>query len=101
MVDDGTQVLEAPRYDDHSPTIDGRPGFDTVRLVARMRHGRGGLARVAATVNNFDVRQLTYVSAEFDAATVDVVVHERDAARVEAKLRRMVDVIDVVDVSSG
>jgi hypothetical protein len=98
MVDDGTQVLEAPRYDDHAPTIDDRHSFETVTLVAHLRHGRGQLARVAATVNNFDVRQLTYVSREFGLATVDVVVHERDATRVGAKLRRLVD---VVEVSSG
>ncbi|WP_406289100.1 hypothetical protein [Embleya sp. NBC_00896] len=103
MVDDGTQVLEAPRRDGPAPTI-GDPGgpvparrqeFETCRLVASMRHGRGLLARIATTLNNHGVRQLTYTSTEFGTATVEVEVLARDAARVEARLRRMVEVVEV------
>jgi hypothetical protein len=102
MVDDGLNVLDCPQLD--CPPLEGRllespshegsePG--TTRFVARMRHDRGQLARVASTLNNFAVRRLTYVSTDVGTATVEVVVHVRDAARVESKLRRMVQVLDV------
>ncbi|WP_331771388.1 hypothetical protein OG948_48195 (plasmid) [Embleya sp. NBC_00888] len=123
MVDDGTQVLEAPRFVESAPSLaDPAPSpadpaaaaapavpapltapegdavdpvGETARLVARMRHGHGVLARVATTLNNHGVRRLTYVSTEFGAATVEVTVLARDAARVEARLRRMVEVVEV------
>ncbi|MGC0416378.1 hypothetical protein [Embleya sp. AB8] len=85
MVDEGTQVLEAPR-----PTVP-----ESALLIARMRHGQGTLARVAATVNNHGVDRLTYISTESGTATVELTVQPRDAARVEAKLRRMVEVFEV------
>ncbi|MGW1991846.1 hypothetical protein [Embleya sp. NPDC001921] len=124
MVDDGTQVLEARRFAKSAPSLaepapsladpapaaappavpapaaaPGGGGVDpvdgTARLVARMRHGHGMLARVATTLNNHGVRRLTYVSTEFGSATVEVTVLARDAARVEARLRRMVEVVEV------
>ncbi|MFF7246831.1 hypothetical protein ACFZBU_23330 [Embleya sp. NPDC008237] len=108
MVDDGTQVLEAPRSahvaptpGDPAPTAGpGGEGIaaESARLVARMRHGRGVLARVASTLNNHGVRRLSYVSTEFGAATVEVTVCARDAARVEARLRRMVETLEVTRV---
>ncbi|MYS82722.1 hypothetical protein [Embleya scabrispora] len=110
MVDDGTQVLEAPRFaevasmpGDPAPTTGSNaegiaPGVESAHLVARMRHGRGVLARVATTLNNHGVRRLSYVSTEFGAATVEVTVCARDAARVEARLRRMVETLEVTRV---
>ncbi|MFI6977703.1 hypothetical protein ACIBSV_03830 [Embleya sp. NPDC050154] len=125
MVDDGTQVLEAPRFVGPAPSLaDPAPSLadpapaaapaplaapegdavdpvgETARLVARMRHGHGVLARVATTLNNHGVRRLTYVSTEFGAATVEVTVLARDAARVEARLRRMVEVVEVDRVAA-
>ncbi|MET7303616.1 hypothetical protein [Embleya sp. NPDC005575] len=113
MVDDGTQVLEAPRFADVAsmpgdstpaavPGTEGiDPGAESARLVARMRHGRGVLARVASTLNNHGVRRLSYVSTEFGAATVEVTVCTREAARVEARLRRMVETLEVTRVVGG
>ncbi|MEU0939434.1 MULTISPECIES: hypothetical protein [unclassified Embleya] len=103
MVDDGTQVLEVTRSADVAPppgdpgpvALPGDEDAGHARLVARMRHGRGVLARVASTLNNHGVRRLSYVSTEFGAATVEVTVSARDAARVEARLRRMVETLEV------
>ncbi|GCE00251.1 hypothetical protein [Embleya hyalina] len=105
MVDDGAQVLDVARYvpparplgpPDRSRTADP----EIAHLVARMRHHRGSLARVATVLNNHGVHRLTYTSTDLGAATVEVSVHPRDAARVEARLRRLVEVTEVTRLSA-
>ncbi|MGW5849062.1 hypothetical protein ACWFQ8_14110 [Streptomyces sp. NPDC055254] len=65
------------------------------RLLVRLRHGHGALARVACVLNNHRVETFTYESAEPGLATVEVVVPAAEEERVQARLRRMVGVIAV------
>jgi 2-isopropylmalate synthase len=68
---------------------------DACLLVVRMRGGRGTLARIASTLNNYSVLALSYLPTEQGLATAKIQVRVHEAARVRAKLRRMVDVVDV------
>jgi hypothetical protein len=67
------------------------------RLVARVRHGRGTLARLAATLNPHPVTGFAYELDGDDTATVTVTVAGTawDAERVRVRLGRGVDVLAV------
>lgn len=69
-------------------------------FAARMRPSGGALARIAATLSSHGVRALSYSAPNGDrgAAVVRVQVPQAEAARVRARLHRVVDVLDVLDV---
>jgi hypothetical protein len=67
------------------------------RIVATVLPARGLLARVAAVLSAHSVTALAYHAAPDGSATVEVTVATPDAARVRAKLARMVDVLEVLD----
>lgn len=71
-------------------------------FAARMRHSGGALARIAATLSSHGVRALSYSAPNGDrgAAVVRVQVPQAEAARVRARLHRVVDVLDVVEVTA-
>ncbi|MBH5333318.1 hypothetical protein IHE55_00270 [Streptomyces pactum] len=77
--------------------------MEHVQLTVTLRHGHGAFARLAATLNNHDVLDLTYTTSPPDAATAVVRVPRSDAPRAQHKLRRLVNVIDVSleSVSAG
>ncbi|MFD3541587.1 hypothetical protein ACFWUQ_19105 [Streptomyces sp. NPDC058662] len=82
-----TTVLE-PRQQ-RTETVPGH------RLLVRLRHGHGALARVACVLNNHRVDRFSYESAEHGLATVEVVVPAAEAERVRARLCRLVGVVAV------
>ncbi|MFF0561337.1 hypothetical protein [Streptomyces sp. NPDC004266] len=69
--------------------------MEHTRLTVTLQPGHGTLARLAATLNNHHVLDLTYTTAPADTATAVVCVAQSDALRAQHKLRRLVDVIDV------
>ena len=68
-----------------------------VRLVATVRHGRGTLARLAATLNPHPVTGFAYELGADDTATLRVTVEGTgwDAERVRVRLGRGIDVLEV------
>jgi hypothetical protein len=68
------------------------------RLVARVRHGRGTLARLATTLNPHPVTGFDYRLGDDGVATLAVAVAGSpwDAERVRLRLERVVDVLAVV-----
>ncbi|MET8508492.1 hypothetical protein ABZV60_28205 [Streptomyces sp. NPDC004787] len=75
--------------------------MEHTRLTVTLRSGHGALARLAATLNNHHVLDLTYSTAPADTATAVVRVPRSDAPRARHKLRRLVDVIDVTEVAEA
>ncbi|MFD0070841.1 hypothetical protein ACFVIY_00055 [Streptomyces sp. NPDC127166] len=73
--------------------------MEHTRLTVMLQSGHGTLARLAATLNNHHVLDLTYTTAPTNTATAVVCVAQSDALRAQHKLRRLVDVIDVIDVT--
>ncbi|MEU7029199.1 hypothetical protein AB0A60_21240 [Streptomyces sp. NPDC046275] len=75
--------------------------MEHTRLTVTLRPGHGALARLAATLNNHHVLDLTYSTTPTDTATATatavVRVPRPDAPRARHKLRRLVDVIDVTE----
>ncbi|MGW1120673.1 hypothetical protein ACWD5B_26750 [Streptomyces tanashiensis] len=69
--------------------------MEHTRLTVTLQSGHGTLARLAATLNNHAVLDLTYTTASTNTATAVVCVTQSDALRAQHKLRRLVDVIDV------
>jgi hypothetical protein len=71
--------------------------MSATRLVATVRHGRGTLARLAATLNPHPVTGFQYELGADDTATLRVTVEGTawDAERVRARLGRGVDVLGV------
>ncbi|MFF7777487.1 hypothetical protein ACFZCG_24085 [Streptomyces tanashiensis] len=69
--------------------------MEHTRLTVTLQSGHGTLARLAATLNNHVVLDLTYTTAPTNTATAVVCVTQSDALRAQHKLRRLVDVIDV------
>ncbi|ROQ26122.1 hypothetical protein EDD98_5727 [Streptomyces sp. PanSC19] len=69
--------------------------MEHTRLTVTLRPGHGTLARLAATLNNHHVLDLTYTTAPADTARAVVCVAQSDALRAQHKLRRLVDVIEV------
>ncbi|MFE5588367.1 hypothetical protein [Kitasatospora sp. NPDC056531] len=65
------------------------------RLTVTLRPGTGTLARLASTLNNHRVLDLAFNTESATSARAVVRVPQQDAMRVEQKLRRLVDVIDV------
>lgn len=77
--------------------------MEHTRLTVTLQPGHGALARLAATLNNHHVLDLTYTTAPADTDTAVVYVAQSDALRAQHKLRRLVDVIEVTSapVSPG
>ncbi|MFF8601435.1 hypothetical protein ACF065_22575 [Streptomyces sp. NPDC015232] len=75
--------------------------MEHTRLTVTLRSGHGVLARLAATLNNHHVLDLTYSETPADTATAVVRVTRPDALRARHKLRRLVDVIEVTEVTEG
>jgi hypothetical protein len=73
------------------------------RFVVTVRHGRGTLARLAATLNPHPVTGFAYELDADDTAIVRVTVAGTawDAERVRARLSRGVDVLDVAGDSGA
>ncbi|MFF0557519.1 hypothetical protein [Streptomyces sp. NPDC004266] len=69
--------------------------MEHTRLTVTLQPGHGTLARLAATLNNHHVLDLTYTTAPANTATAVVCVAQSDALRAQHKLRRLVDVIEV------
>ncbi|MEZ0070459.1 hypothetical protein ABIA32_006512 [Streptacidiphilus sp. MAP12-20] len=63
-------------------------------IVATVMPTRGLLGRVAAVLSPHCVTSLSYRTPPSGPATVEVIVPTSEAARVRAKLLRMVDVLD-------
>ncbi|WP_086826459.1 hypothetical protein [Streptomyces sp. NRRL B-24572] len=69
--------------------------MEHTRLTVTLQPGHGTLARLAATLNNHHVLDLTYTTAPANTATAIVCVAQSDALRAQHKLCRLVDVIEV------
>ncbi|SEB87780.1 hypothetical protein [Streptomyces sp. TLI_105] len=69
--------------------------MEHTRLTVTLRPGHGTLARLAATLNNHHVLDLTYTTSPANTTTAVVCVAQSDALRAQHKLRRLVDVIEV------
>ncbi|MFH8624068.1 hypothetical protein ACH4A8_19555 [Streptomyces vietnamensis] len=72
--------------------------MEHTRLTVTLQPGHGTLARLASTLNNHHVLDLTYTTAPANTATAVVCVAQSDALRAQHKLRRLVDVIEVTPV---
>jgi hypothetical protein len=69
--------------------------LEHIRLTVTLQPGHGTLARLATTLDNHHVLDLSYTTGSPDVATAVVRVPQTDALRAQHKLRRLVDVIDV------
>ncbi|MEV7731711.1 citramalate synthase [Streptomyces sp. NPDC088921] len=74
-----------------TPTSEGTECTLTVAL----RHSRGALGRIAATLSSVPVTALSYAVLHSERATAEVRVPQAHAARARARLNRMVDVLTV------
>ncbi|WP_225805584.1 hypothetical protein [Streptomyces sp. NK15101] len=75
--------------------------MEHARLTVTLQPGHGTLARLAATLNNHHVLDLTYTTAPANTATAVVSVAQSDALRAQHKLCRLVDVIEVTPTSAS
>ncbi|NGN65530.1 hypothetical protein G5C51_16700 [Streptomyces sp. A7024] len=64
-------------------------------LTVTLHHNHGTLCRITAVLNSVGVVALTYATTPGGHATAEILVPGANAARAQAKLRRMVDVTDV------
>ncbi|MGW4896101.1 hypothetical protein ACWEQL_28180 [Kitasatospora sp. NPDC004240] len=70
--------------------------MEHTRLTVTLRPTTGTLARLASTLNNHQVLDLAFTTAApASAARAVVRVPQPEAVRVQQKLRRMIDVLDV------
>ncbi|MER7582478.1 hypothetical protein [Kitasatospora sp. NPDC097691] len=69
--------------------------MEHTRLTVTLRPTTGTLARLASTLNNHRVLDLAFSAAAPSSARAVVRVPRPEAVRVQQKLRRMVDVLDV------
>ncbi|MET9725059.1 hypothetical protein, partial [Streptomyces zaomyceticus] len=69
----------------------------THTLTVALRHTRGALSRLAATLNNSRVTGLSYAASNGSHATAEIQVDPADATRARAKLGRVVEVLGVTE----
>ncbi|MEV7774519.1 hypothetical protein [Kitasatospora sp. NPDC086791] len=69
--------------------------MELARLTVTLRPTTGTLARLASVLNNHRVLDLAFSAAAPASARAVVRVPRPEAVRVQQKLRRMVDVLDV------
>ncbi|MEU8921949.1 hypothetical protein AB0D10_13580 [Kitasatospora sp. NPDC048545] len=75
--------------------------MEHTRLTVILRPTTGTLARLASTLNNHRVLDLAFTTAAPASARAVVRVPRPEAVRVQQKLRRMVDVLDVALEPAG
>ncbi|MFF7995742.1 hypothetical protein ACFZDG_38975 [Kitasatospora xanthocidica] len=75
--------------------------MEHARLTVTLRPTTGTLARLASTLNNHRVLDLAFSAAAPAPARAVVRVPRPEAVRVQQKLRRMVDVLDVALEPAG
>ncbi|MEU9042928.1 MULTISPECIES: hypothetical protein [unclassified Kitasatospora] len=75
--------------------------MEHARLTVTLRPTAGTLARLASTLNNHRVLDLAFSTVAPASARAVVRVPRREAVRVQQKLRRMVDVLDVALEPAG
>ncbi|GAB7188337.1 hypothetical protein ATKI12_8168 [Kitasatospora sp. Ki12] len=75
--------------------------MEHARLTVTLRPTTGTLARLASTLNNHRVLDLAFSTAAPAPARAVVRVPRPEAVRVQQKLRRMVDVLDVALEPAG
>ncbi|MFE6050465.1 hypothetical protein ACFQ6N_06915 [Kitasatospora sp. NPDC056446] len=69
--------------------------MEHTRLTVTLRPSTGTLARLASTLNNHRVLDLSFSAGTAAPARAVLRVPGPEAVRVQQKLRRMVDVLDV------
>ncbi|WP_030244836.1 hypothetical protein [Streptomyces sp. NRRL S-350] len=75
--------------------------MEHTRLTVTLHPTAGTLARLASTLNNHRVLDLAFSAGAAAPARAVVRVPQPEAVRVQQKLRRLVDVIDVALEPAG